>query len=61
MRRRELVALVFGFISAPLTVGAQQSGKVYRVGVLSPADPVLGLLERVREGLRGAGYMRAET
>jgi putative ABC transport system substrate-binding protein len=60
MRRRDVIALISGFIAAPLTVAAQQPGRLYRIGVLSPDDPVPGLLEGVREGLRSLGYVEGQ-
>ena len=60
MRRRDVIALISGFIAAPLTVAAQQPGRLYRIGVLSPDDPVPGLLEGVREGLRSLGYIEGQ-
>ena len=38
-RRTFLCRLALGTFAAPLTAGAQPAGKVYRLGVLSPASP----------------------
>jgi putative ABC transport system substrate-binding protein len=35
-----IVALTFGILVAPLGEGAQQAGKVYRIGVLTPGRPL---------------------
>jgi putative ABC transport system substrate-binding protein len=41
MRRREFVALLAGStLSLPLTAGAQQSTKVYRIAIAHPSHPV---------------------
>jgi putative tryptophan/tyrosine transport system substrate-binding protein len=40
MNRRTFVGtLTFGLLAAPLAAGAQQTGKVYRIGVLSTGSP----------------------
>src|SRR5262245_3501595 len=41
-RRRFLLTSLAGALAAPLGAGAQQSGKVYRVGYLTPAFPTSG-------------------
>lgn len=57
MHRRAFIAMVGGSIlAAPLAVEAQQSGRVYRVGVLSPGTPPPGRLDALRQGLRELGY-----
>src|SRR5207253_2850177 len=50
------IVLAVGLALAPLTAEAQQAGKVYRVGVITPGSPPPGLLEAFREGLRELGY-----
>jgi putative ABC transport system substrate-binding protein len=62
MRRREFVVLLSGALASPLSARAQQSPKVPRVGVLTPAStdatPIfLGL----RRGLRDLGYIEGRT
>ena len=58
MRRREFITL-FGSAAAawPLAAGAQQPGKVFRIGFLwdSP-DAFSDALEAFRQGLRELGY-----
>ncbi len=34
-----IVTLTVGLLTAPMPVGAQQAGKVYRIGGLSPGSP----------------------
>jgi ABC-type uncharacterized transport system substrate-binding protein len=56
-----VVTLALGVLAAPIVLGAQQTGKVYRIGVLSPGAPPPGPLEAFREGLRDFGYMEGRT
>jgi putative ABC transport system substrate-binding protein len=55
-RRTFLFGLTLGTVSAPLAAEAQQAGKVYRIGVLSPGTAPSGPLEALRQGLRELGY-----
>ena len=55
------VTLALGALAAPIIGGAQQVGKVYRVGVLSPGASTLGPLEAFRDGLRDLGYVDGRT
>ena len=62
MDRRTFVTLVAGTcLLEPLAVRAQQSGKVFRIGVLAPfAGPAPGGridLDRLRAGLRDLGWV----
>jgi len=43
-RRRFLLTSVAGVLAAPLAAGAQQAGKVYRIGILSGASPISVML-----------------
>ena len=64
MNRRELIALLGGAAAWPLAARAQkaqQGGKHYRVGVLSPERPPAGLIEAFRQGLREFGYVEGEN
>src|SRR5262247_3757134 len=55
--RREFITLLGGAAVAwPLTAGAQQGAKLYRIGILSPELPPPGFLEAFRQGLRELGY-----
>ena len=50
-------ALALVFFAAPLTAGAQQAGKTWRVGLFHVGlDHVPPSLEPLRDGLRGLGY-----
>ena len=49
------------FLAAPFAAEAQQAGKVYRIGVLSPDVPPPGLLEGFQEGLRELGYVEGKN
>src|SRR5262245_25311414 len=59
MRRRQFITLLGGTVVAwPLAVGAQQPGKVYRLGVLADVTPVLSGLFY---GLRELGYVEGQN
>jgi hypothetical protein len=49
--------LVLSLLAAPLAVEAQQAGKVWRIGLLSPESLQPGLLEEFRDELRKLGYV----
>src|SRR5438309_8996812 len=59
--RRIVLMLVLGFM--PLAGGAQQAGKVPRVGVLYPGGsaPLSLRMEAFRQGLRESGYVEGNT
>jgi hypothetical protein len=56
-RRTFLCGSFLGGLTAPVAAEAQQAGRVYRVGALSPDSPLPGLLENFREGLQKLGYV----
>src|SRR5437763_500807 len=59
MRRRNFVTLLGGAVAGwPLTAGAQQTGKVHRIGFLGSATAAgsANALESLRAGLREFGY-----
>jgi putative ABC transport system substrate-binding protein len=60
-RRRFLLTSLAGALAAPLGAGAQQAGKVYRIGVLSPDSPPPGLFEAFQERLRELGYVEGKN
>jgi hypothetical protein len=60
-RRRFLLNSLAGVLAAPLAAGAQQAGKVWRLGVLSPGPSPPGPLEPLREGLHEHGTSKAGT
>ena len=49
--------------AAPLAAEAQQAGKVYRIGWLSPPSPATGgwELDALREGLREFNYVEGRN
>src|SRR5262245_42319041 len=59
--RCEFITLLGGATAAwPFTAGAQQSGKVYRIGYLGSGLPAFWAtrVEALRTGLRGLGYVQ---
>jgi putative ABC transport system substrate-binding protein len=58
MRRRTFITLLGGAAAWPLAARAQQSGKVPRIGILSPGRSELdaGGLDSFQQGLRELGY-----
>jgi ABC-type uncharacterized transport system substrate-binding protein len=58
MRRREFIALLGGAVAWPLGAGAQQAGKIYRIGFLGVTSLAEygDRVEAVRTGLRRLGY-----
>src|SRR5215203_2649174 len=60
MRRREVVALLGCAAAWPITAGAQQVGRTYRIGVLAPEIPP-GLLEAFQDELRALGYVEGNN
>jgi len=62
-RRTFLCGLTLGTLSAPLTVDAQQPGKVARIGVLSQGSSTSGphIREAFRQGLRDLGYAEGQN
>ena len=61
MRRREFIAVI-GSAAVAWPLAAQQSGKVPRVGILSPAaDEEAASLVAFRKAIRDLGYVEDET
>jgi putative ABC transport system substrate-binding protein len=58
-RRRFLLTSLVGALAAPRAAGAQGTGKVHRVGVLSHVDD--SQWEPFRQGLRDHGYVEGQT
>jgi len=56
-RRAFLSALSGSFLAAPLAAEAQQAGKVYRIGYLTPFPIDSSLTQSFRQGLRELGYV----
>ena len=61
MDRRVFVAGAVAILAAPLAAGAQQTGRVHRVGILSSGAPPPGFLEQLDAGLRELGYVNGEN
>src|SRR5215813_4607652 len=64
MRRREFIGSLMGAAAVwPLAVRAQQTAKVYRIGMLDTASRELNAtnLAAFREGLREFGYVEGEN
>jgi putative ABC transport system substrate-binding protein len=58
-----LVALTLSIFTVPLSVDAQGSAKVYRIGMLRPGSPLAGSspnLEALRQGMHGLGYIEGQ-
>src|SRR5712691_5386197 len=57
------LAVVLSLVLAPLSAEAQQTGKVYRIGVLETSSPALNTanLDAFRQGLRELGYVEGEN
>ena len=60
-RRRFLLTSLAGALAAPLAAGAQQAGKVYRVGFLRAGQPPKFWIDEFRDGLREAGYVEGQN
>src|SRR5215831_14592824 len=58
-RRAFVVSLTGGLLAAPLAAGAQQAGKVYRIGVLLASDSPN--VEAFRQELRKLGYVEGRN
>ena len=58
-----LVLLTLSVLAAPLAAGAQQSGKVPRIGYLGVSSPALerDRVEALRQGLRDLGYAEGQN
>ena len=55
-----LVALTLSILTAPCSVDAQGSAKVYRIGMLRPGSPPAGAspnLEAFRQGMHDLSYI----
>jgi putative ABC transport system substrate-binding protein len=63
MRRRDLIAFVGGMAALwPLAAGAQEPGKVHRIGILSLAEQTsTKIFDAFRGGLRDLGYIEGQN
>jgi putative ABC transport system substrate-binding protein len=62
MRRRNFIALFIATAAWPLSAGAQQSEKVYKIGILAAGSRsvVPGLQSVLRDGLRERGWVEGK-
>ncbi len=60
-RRAFISTLAGGLLATPLAVNAQQTGKVYRIGFLSPGPGPSSSTEAFRQGLRELGYVEGRN
>jgi len=62
-RRTFLCGLTLGTLAAPLAAGAQQAGKVWRIGFLSLTSSSAGVarLDAFKHGLRELGYVEGQN
>jgi putative ABC transport system substrate-binding protein len=62
-RRAFLSAVSLAILTSPLSVEAQQAGKVWRIGYLGPtsATAAAHLVAAFREGLRDLGYVEGQN
>jgi putative ABC transport system substrate-binding protein len=63
MRRREFASLLGAALAWPLSLHAQQPGKIYRIGILETVSSSLnaGNLDALRRGLRELGYIENQN
>ena len=64
MRLARLAApatLALALLAAPLATEAQQTGKVTRIGILSPSPAYSGRVEAIRQGLQALGYVEGRN
>jgi len=60
-RRAFIGTLAGGLLAAPLAVEAQQAGKVYRIGYLSPASAHNPIDEAFERAMKDLGYVEGEN
>src|SRR5215467_8375360 len=62
MKRREFIGLVGGAVAWPVAAGAQQLGKVYRIGVFSAGSPPLTpTFSAFPDALRALGWIEGQN
>jgi putative ABC transport system substrate-binding protein len=55
------LSLTLALLAAPLAAGAQQAGKVYRIGFLRQGQPPKSWVEALQQGLRERGYVEGRN
>ena len=62
-RRAFILATTGGLLAAPIAVGAQQAGRVYRIVYLGNSSPTLeaDLVDAFRQGLRNLNYLEGQN
>jgi putative tryptophan/tyrosine transport system substrate-binding protein len=62
LRRREFIALIGGAAAAwPLAARAQQSGKIHKIGYLSPSLPSPVIRRPLFDALRELGWIEGKN
>ena len=61
MRRREFITLLGGVATWPVIVSAQESGRVYRIGLLRVGQPPPSFIEPLRRALNELGYVEGKN
>ena len=61
MRRREFIALLGGAAAWPVIARAQESGRVYRIGLLRVGQPPPSFIEPLRRALSELGYVEGRN
>jgi putative tryptophan/tyrosine transport system substrate-binding protein len=63
MRRREFIKIVSGTVVWPFTAAAQQSGRIWRIGIMETSALALNApnMAAFREGLRAFGYVEGRN
>jgi putative ABC transport system substrate-binding protein len=61
VERRGFLVGTLSLLVAPLAAAAQPSGKVARIGILSPSPANAGRVEAIRQGLRAVGYVEGQS
>jgi len=60
-RRVFLGTLIGGLLAAPLAAEAQQTGKVWRIGYLSPAEAHNPIDEAFERSMKDLGYVEGQN
>jgi putative tryptophan/tyrosine transport system substrate-binding protein len=63
MRRRELIAVLGSYLVWPFAARGQQTGKMFRVGWISPTDPkpIQPFIEAFVSALNALGYVQGHN